>query len=155
MAAMAASAASVKRSPAGDRQNEMLQAVAPPNRNEPQPHDHHVRLKLLRATYQNHKPYCFTGKRLFCKSAKNSALGIGLNLLSVGLRRGCGFPPGTSLPLWPAEGGEARPGSHRTLLLRRSPSCSAHCRTSEPPRPSPAFCEGKRIKCCNSQITNT
>lgn len=27
-----------------------------------QPHDHHVRLKLLRATDQNHKPYCFTGK---------------------------------------------------------------------------------------------
>lgn len=62
MAAMAASAASVKRSPAGERQNEMLQAVAPPNRNEPQPHDHHVRLKLLHATDQNHKPYCFTGK---------------------------------------------------------------------------------------------
>lgn len=62
MAAMAASAASVKRSPAGERQNEMLQAVAPPNRNEPQPHDHHVRLKLPRATDQNHKPYCFTRK---------------------------------------------------------------------------------------------
>lgn len=61
------------------------------------------------------------------------------NLLSVGLRRGCSLPLGTSLPLWPAAGSEARPASRRTLPPRHSLSCSTQCRTSESLLPSLAF----------------
>lgn len=62
------------------------------------------------------------------------------NLLSVDLRWGCGRPPGTSRPLWPAVSSEARPACRQTLRPHRSPSCWGRCRTSAPLHPSPAFC---------------